>query len=120
MRKAQVCCVAVLFVAFATLSNLLPCPFLGSVSPRHSSLACCPSQSSPAERCPLSNTAESCPFFITEWKLGIAQARVIPVVFSIPASTVQLPILLAARDTVAELRVLDKAGTHLKNRTLRI
>jgi hypothetical protein len=117
MRKAQVWCVAVLFVAFATLSNLLPCPFLGSAAARHSSLPCCPS---PAERCPLSNTAESCPFFITEWKLGITQAKVIPVVFSLPASTIQLPIRLAPVDTVAELRVLDKAGTHLKNRTLRI
>ena len=54
--------------ALVSVGALLPCPFLTSKQ------SCCPRPHGPDKKCPLSETLDNCPFFMTERKIGIAEA----------------------------------------------
>jgi hypothetical protein len=93
---------------------LLNCPFLRS-EPSHSS--CCP-RDVPA-KCPLSKNFDTCPYVMTEAKIGFAENKsdaVMPVVDSLGARDA----MPGATDERPFSRTPSQAGLHVLIRVFRI
>ncbi len=60
--------VAMAMFALVSVGGLVPCPFLTA------NKSCCPRPHAPEKKCPLSESLDNCPFFMTERKIGIAEA----------------------------------------------
>jgi hypothetical protein len=92
MRQAVTLLTAAVLLSMITVMPLIACPFL-----KLDSDACCPRTDTQAQKCPLSTNIESCPFYVTETKLGIKVAKFAisgPPLSSTPAAvTTAVPVL---------------------------
>jgi hypothetical protein len=118
VRKAAA---SVVILALGVLISgvlLLNCPFL-TPSTEHAS-PCCPRQSPSPSKCPLAPTMETCPYFITEAKLGYVEAKVLTVSPFI-VDEAQTPALSPAilNEPVSEWAPAA-TDLHVRNRVLRI
>ena len=60
--------VAMALFALVSVGGMVPCPFLTA------NKSCCPRSHAPEKKCPLSESLDNCPFFMTERKIGMAEA----------------------------------------------
>jgi hypothetical protein len=106
---------------FIMMGSLAACPFLTGASSETSKHSCCPRKPAPSKHCPVSDNLASCPYFITEAKIGKTEAK-----FEIALA----PTLVAAAlhyDLNAPRIVTgfidqdaDGSLSYLRNRVLRI
>ena len=66
MKRAVTLLMAAVLLSMITVMPLIACPFL-----KLETQACC----SRTSKCPLSKTVETCPFYVTETKIGIKVAK---------------------------------------------
>ena len=119
LRGIVALAMAAAFCLWIAGSALIACPFLQAElnAARH---PCCP-RTGPAPHCPLSQTLQDCPFYVTESKIGITEA----IQHADPAHAVSpmvVPIPAAAPDpgeAAVEL-IRDASGLHLRIRVLLI
>lgn len=104
------------------VSPLLACPFLQAGQTK-ANQHCCPRPHSPAKSpvksCPLASTLDSCPYFLTESKIGIAQAEQSSP-FALTATTLTVPALASSYLAISKDFVANRANAYLRNRVLRI
>ncbi len=68
MRSFLAQFVAMALFALVSVGAMVPCPFLTA------NKSCCPRSHGPEKKCPLSESLDNCPFFMTERKIGMAEA----------------------------------------------
>ena len=116
VRKAGLAVLALAArVTLTSGATLLRCPFLQ----REAEIDCC--SRSQHKKCPLSSTLETCPYYVTESKFGLAQGEdeILPrIELSLVAPFA--PAATSSGDHHFESVGRDGAGLHLKNRVLRI
>ena len=120
MQRIAASSVVLLLASYVILSFFVPCPFFSKSSDSASSMPCCPRQSDDAAKhCPLSESIETCPFYVTESKIGIASAFVIPV-SALPLSSG--PHIGSIDIDLHSLPQVPASGvdTYLRNRVLLI
>ena len=113
---------ALLFTIFVAFSSFLDCPFLNRSDSAHASMPCCPRESSPSQECPLSDALQTCPFYVTESKIGVAEGKVV-IAGITPSVDPLTDTLLAEFDKPAlagSVRDPGKTDIYLVNRVLRI
>jgi hypothetical protein len=120
VRKSFVAIFGTALLAWLVLTPLVACPFLQAASARPAA-PCCPASHAPKPHCPLSPTIETCPFFVTEAKIGSSDIKIQTVSVERMVSAVALP---AGELTFAFERfedyLPDRAESYLRNRVLRI
>ena len=120
MRKAIACLQLALLFALVTVASLIPCPLLAAPS-ANSQHPGCPRSQAPLEQCPLAPTLESCPYFITEAKIGTAPSlrQLVTPVFSVTTPTDNPPSTFSTfKPRLSVLR--SQPGLYLKYRVIRI
>ena len=119
MRATAILTAAILGALF-TASVLIACPFM-AVS--HSAGGpCCPGQPV-APKCPLAPTLQTCPYYLTESKIGIAQPGVQVYVPLVAVATVRLPELFGVRElwlNASGIPIRADSDLYLRNRVLLI
>jgi hypothetical protein len=121
MKPIVASSMVVLLSSYVILSLLAPCPFFGDTSQAASApMPCCPRQSNDnPNHCPLSETIETCPFYITEAKIGVAAPFAIQVT-TLPVSGEPLVLFSSSFSHDADDLRVDGIGTYLRNRVLLI
>jgi hypothetical protein len=91
MRGSIASCVAFAILALASGIPLLNCPFL---TPKANAKSSC-HREAPGQhgKCPLSLTLETCPYFITDGKLGIVEAKAFAVAPALPVVVAPAEVL---------------------------
>jgi hypothetical protein len=115
MQKALIVVVTLVLTSLVVASPLVACPFLQGKP------SCYRRTSSHAPRCPLAPTLERCPFYLTEAKIGLAEAK--GTFVSLPATLVSQPLStspVASRLDLHRIRLPDQSGVYLLHRVLRI
>ena len=122
VRRGTAALVSSVLFGFIMLASLAACPFLMGESSQASEHSCCPRKPAPEKHCPASDNLASCPYFLTEAKLGkteakfsvgLAPAVVSPVIHHDWNAAVVAVTLLVDQDA-------DGSETYLRNRVLRI
>lgn len=73
MRASIATCVVLALLTLTSGFPLLRCPFLTTA---HQAQSCCPrANPQPRKECPLSKTLETCPYYVTDAKLGEIAAK---------------------------------------------
>jgi hypothetical protein len=112
--------IALLLASYVIVGFFAPCPYFASDPTSASSMPCCPRQTDDfAKHCPLSETVETCPFYITESKIGIAAAFAVPVT-ALPVSTDPQVISTGLVIEVATQAPGNGIDIYLRNRVLLI
>jgi hypothetical protein len=121
MRNGTAVLTALTLFALITAGSLMVCPFLMADSTGLRN-PCCPRRTPiPAKECPLSKSLQTCPFYITEAKIGIAEAKVkVAVEPMAPASpTPPLSPVVSTVET-APVYVTRASALYLVNQVLLI
>ncbi len=115
MRKTLAVSLIFVLTMLVAAAPLMACPFVQGQK------ACCRRTSSQAPRCPLAPSLERCPFYLTEAKIGVAEAKVVSLPLALAVSSVapMLPVSQFVLE-VRHDRLSDQAGAYLLNRVLRI
>src|ERR1700721_117735 len=106
------------FVSLVSFSQAIACPFLKQAG---SADSCCQKHKVPASPCPLSRTVSTCPFYITESKIGIAQRT--PVVSGLFLDVICGRSIASPQEGDRRRQVdppLNHSETYLRNRVLLI
>jgi hypothetical protein len=118
VRVVVVSCVVFALLFFTSGAALLNCPFLSQPS---SPAPCCPRETGNRQgKCPLSKSLDTCPFYVTEGKIGAAKDKVVVVV---PANEPRYPIVFDSSDWLVERSstwVPQLTDLHVRLRVLRI
>jgi hypothetical protein len=99
---------------------LLGCPFLQGGFDKEQHHCCPPSEQ---KKCPLSSTLETCPYYVTDSKLGMAQVKRDTLTLPVAATSALLKpaaLLLPNASQSAQSLPFDGTGLYLTNRVLRI
>ncbi|MBM3773559.1 MAG: hypothetical protein FJW37_00160 [Acidobacteria bacterium] len=107
---------AMVLAGMVTASPLVACPFISHSQADQD--ACCPRKSEPLE-CPLAPTLQTCPYYVTESKIGTAKLKAPDAVLLITTSPVESPPA-AVQDRHAPEDFQARSEIYLRNRVLRI
>ncbi|HYP14814.1 MAG TPA: hypothetical protein VEQ63_12875 [Bryobacteraceae bacterium] len=119
-RAAVACFTATVILSFVLVSLATACPFLLS-SAEHSA-PCCPRQSTNG-KCPLSKNVQTCPYYVTESKLGITKSAVQTVLLHADFETNSpIPVLHVPvpSQQQADIFLEDGSRSYLRNGVLLI
>jgi hypothetical protein len=105
--------VVLIFGSLVSFSVAIPYRFL---TPASFGDSCCHKKKIPVSpSCPLSKNVSTCPFYIAESKIGIAQKPAVsPVSFAVIAATLDSPVSFEALGETNE-RMPDQSATYLLN-----
>jgi hypothetical protein len=120
-RRGTAALVSSVLFGFIMLASLAACPFLAGESSQASDHSCCPRKPAPEKHCPASDNLASCPYLLTEAKLGKTEAKFSAGLAPAPVSPIIHHDLNAAFGAVTIVDLdTDGSGTYLRNRVLRI
>jgi membrane protease YdiL (CAAX protease family) len=121
VRRSTAALVSSVLFGFIMLASLAACPFLMGESSQASDHSCCPRKPAPEKHCPASDNLASCPYFLTEAKLGKTEAKFSVGLAPAPVAPITHHHLNAAVVAVTMVdEDADGSGTYLRNRVLRI
>jgi membrane protease YdiL (CAAX protease family) len=120
-RRGTAALVSSVLFGFIMLASLAACPFLMGESSNASKHSCCPRKPASQKHCPASDNLASCPYFLTEAKLGKTEGK-----FSVGLATALVSAIIRHDNEAAVVATntvdqeADRSGTYLRNRVLRI
>jgi hypothetical protein len=121
VRRGTAALVSSVLFGFIMMGSLAACPFLMGESSQASDHSCCPRKPAPSKHCPASDNLASCPYFVTEAKIGNTEATFTVAVAPAPAAPVFHQNVDASHVATRFIdQGADGSGTYLRNRVLRI
>jgi hypothetical protein len=109
MRHVVTLLMAAVLLSMITVMPLISCPFL-----KPETQACC----SRTTKCPLSKTVETCPFYVTETKIGIKVAKF--AIDGLPVSSAAFTPVAFSAPPVERIVPLASSDLYLLHRVLLI
>lgn len=90
-RRFTACLLASVVLALVSAGSLIACPFL-LADPSAATKSCCPRSAASDRRCPLSESMETCPYYIAEARIGITEPRIGVMAVPVPAAVLEHPV----------------------------
>jgi hypothetical protein len=121
VRRGTAALVSSVLFGFIMMGSLAACPFLMGESSQSSDHSCCPRKPAPSKHCPASDNLASCPYLVTEAKIGKTEPKFAVAVAPAPVAGIFDHDVTAPRMGVRGIDPgADASGTYLRNRVLRI
>ena len=122
IRRGTAALVSSVLFGFIMLASLAACPFLMGDNSQTSDHSCCPRKAASEKQCPGSDNLASCPYFLTEAKLGKTEAKFSPggLAPALASPGVDADLNVAAIVVTNVDHTDHTSAIYLRNRVLRI